>query len=317
MLLQAESSSMLPELSGYSPITFWIINSIYFVLASIFLTLALKTITRTLRGTRRELVERKRIESALQKRESILEAISRCAELLLKAPDWKAEIDTVLEQLGQAINASQAYLFENDRDSNGEMVTSIQFEWKAPLRSSDLDNAVFKNIPLKEHGLESRYKALSNLRPYIGDKRFFTKFETDFFSAQGIKALVEIPIIIDDQWWGIIGFDDTLQEREWSNAEVDGMTIASNLLAAAIQRQKYDTSLKEELYNHKHAEEVLLQFRRVMDESNDAIFMIDPKTSRYIDFNRSAYERLGYTREELSDLGAIDIAQHIPDLEVW
>ena len=317
MLLGAESLSMLPESSGYSSVTFWIINSIYFALASIFLTLALRTITSSLHGLRRELVERQRIESDLHKRESILESISKSAELLLKAADWRAEITSVLERLGQAINASHAYIFENDRDPNGEMVTSIKFEWKAPFCPSDLNNPVFKNAPLKKQEFENWYESLINRRAYIGDKRFFTGVEMDYFSSQGIKALLEIPIIVDDQWWGIIGFDDTLQEREWSNAEVDGMTIASNLLAAAIQRQKSDTSLKEELYKHKRAEEVLRQFRGVMDESNDAIFMIDPITSRYIDFNRSAYERLGYSREELNELGVIDIAQHVHDLEIW
>jgi len=67
----------------------------------------------------------------------------------------------------------------------------------------------------------------------------------------------------------------------------------------------------------KQAEEGLLQFRKVMDESSDAIFMIDPETGHYIDFNRSAYERLGYSRGELGQLGVINIAQHIPSMEVW
>ncbi|HXQ37195.1 MAG TPA: PAS domain S-box protein, partial [Anaerolineales bacterium] len=55
----------------------------------------------------------------------------------------------------------------------------------------------------------------------------------------------------------------------------------------------------------------------VMDESNDAIFMIDPQTSHYVGFNKSAYQSLGYTRDELSRLGVIHIAEHIPSMEVW
>lgn len=257
-----------------------------------------------------------RIESSFQQRESMLGAIARSAELLLKAPDWREAIDTVLEQMGQTLNASRAYLFGNP-DTNEKTTISIQFEWRAPFCPGDLDDPVFKNIRLNENGFKSRYEALRSRQPYIGDKRFFTEAETKFFSSQGIKALLQIPIIIDDDWWGVLGFADTVQEREWSNAEVDAMILASNILAAAIRRQKEEASLKEELHNHKQAEQVLLQFRRVMDESNDAIFMIDPETSRYIDFNRSAYERLGYSREELSELSAIDIAQHISSLKVW
>ena len=317
ILFRAESLAMLPEVPDYNPARVWILNSIYFALASIFLTLALRTITGALRGTRRQLLERQQIESDLNKREAILEAISKSAELLLKERDWRSEIDTVLEKLGQAVHASHAYLFENEISANGEMVTSIKFEWNASFGSSDLDNPSFKNVLLKELGFESWYKALSNKRPYIGDRRFLTETEMEFLSSQGIKSLLEIPIFIDEGWWGILGFDDTVNKREWTNAEVDGMTIASNVLTAAIQRQRSDAFLQEELHHHKKAEDVLLQFRTVMDESNDGIFMIDPKTGRYIDFNRSAHERLGYSREELSGLRAIDIAEHIPNLKVW
>ncbi|HEX9839645.1 MAG TPA: GAF domain-containing protein [Anaerolineales bacterium] len=87
--------------------------------------------------------------------------------------------------------------------------------------------------------------------------------------------------------------------------------LAHQRLEDALRR------VKRELDERKHAEEDLLQFRKVMDESNDAIFIIDLETSRYIDFNRTACERLGYSREELSHLGVINIAQHITTMEIW
>ena len=316
-LLQADSLALLPKPDDHNPVVFWIINSIYFVLTGMFLTLALRMSNDALRGTHSQLDERKRIESDLLKRESILEVTSRSAELLLKAPDWRTEINTVLERLGQTIHASHAYLFENHTGSDGEIVTSIQYEWSAPFCSSDLDNPVFHNVELNEHGFEGWYATVSNRRPYIGDKRIFSPVEADFFGSRGIKSLLDMPIFIDDQWWGIIGFDDVMQEREWSNAEVDAMIIASNVLGAAIQRQKADALLLQELHERKQVEKDLLQFRKVMDESSDAIFMIDPQTSQYIDFNKSAYECLGYSREELGQLGVIDIAQHITSMDVW
>ncbi|MEP7136850.1 MAG: PAS domain S-box protein [Chloroflexota bacterium] len=67
----------------------------------------------------------------------------------------------------------------------------------------------------------------------------------------------------------------------------------------------------------QRAEEALIQFRKLMDESNDAIFLINPENSRYIDFNRIAYEQLGYTRAELNQLGVINVATHVSSLEGW
>ncbi len=67
----------------------------------------------------------------------------------------------------------------------------------------------------------------------------------------------------------------------------------------------------------RRAEEALHQFRKLMDETNDAFFLIDPQTSQYIDFNKIAHEKLGYTREELSQLGVLDIAEHVTSMDVW
>jgi PAS domain S-box-containing protein len=75
--------------------------------------------------------------------------------------------------------------------------------------------------------------------------------------------------------------------------------------------------LQDELNERKQVESDLLQFRTVMDESNDAIYLIDPESSRCIDFNKSAHEILGYSHEELSRLGVIDIAEYVTSLEDW
>gem|GEM_PF-877941 len=317
ILLQADARGLLPEPFQYSDKAYLIINGVLFTMTATIFIMSLRILNSALRRASSELAERKRIEIDLLKRESILEVTARSAELLLKTSDWRTEINTVLERLGQTINASHSYLFENHTGSNGETVISIKYEWSAPFCSSDLDNPVFHNVELNEFGFEGWYEVVSNRHPYIGDKRIFSPVEADFFASRGIKALLDMPIFINNQWWGIIGFDDVVQEREWSRVEVDAMIIASNVLGAAIQRQKADALLLEELQERKQAEKDLLQFRKVMDESSDAIFMIDPQTSRYIDFNKSAYERLGYSRDELGQLGVVNIAQHITNVEIW
>ena len=100
-----------------------------------------------------------------------------------------------------------------------------------------------------------------------------------------------------------------------SEDEVGALAQAFNDMTEKLRQTL--AGLQDELRERRLAQEELLQFRKVMDESSDAIYMIDPETSRYIDFNRSAHERLGYSRNELSQLGVIDIAGHIKDMEDW
>jgi len=67
----------------------------------------------------------------------------------------------------------------------------------------------------------------------------------------------------------------------------------------------------------RQAEEILQQFKNIMDESNDAIFIIDPITSRYKYFNGRACTMLGYSHEELGALSVINVATHLHNLDIW
>jgi formate hydrogenlyase transcriptional activator len=64
-------------------------------------------------------------------------------------------------------------------------------------------------------------------------------------------------------------------------------------------------------------------FRTLVDNSNDAIEVVDPETLRIIDANEKAYSVLGYTREELLSLRVSDIdpavteSSIIPIREQW
>ncbi len=73
----------------------------------------------------------------------------------------------------------------------------------------------------------------------------------------------------------------------------------------------------QDITERKLAEEKLQQFRALIDQSNDAIYVIDQETSCYVDFNTKAYRSLGYTAEELANIGVINVALHVPNLQVW
>jgi PAS domain S-box-containing protein len=101
----------------------------------------------------------------------------------------------------------------------------------------------------------------------------------------------------------------------FSDDEVGALSQAFNAMTEKLRQTL--AGLESELKERKQAEEKLLQFRRVMDESSDAIFLIDLESGCYIDFNRIAHEFLGYSRQELAQLTVMDVAQHLPNLDTW
>jgi PAS domain S-box-containing protein len=53
--------------------------------------------------------------------------------------------------------------------------------------------------------------------------------------AQGIQAVLSVPIYVEDEWWGFIGFDDVVNKRVWGSVEIEATKAAAHIIAAAIQ----------------------------------------------------------------------------------
>src|SRR5690606_27784273 len=62
---------------------------------------------------------------------------------------------------------------------------------------------------------------------------------------QGILSIVVVPVFVNNAWWGFIGFDDCVDERIWTEAEVDALHIAGGVLGAAIEREKREETLRQ------------------------------------------------------------------------
>lgn len=207
-------------------------------------------------GAVQDITDSKQVEKNLHQREAILEIVSNAANLFLKVPSltteiWHAEVNNLLERLGHAIRASHAYVFENHLSSDNSVLMNMKYEWTAPGFTSDLENPKYKDLPLETDYMENWNNNVNRGLPYIGDAKHAAPEDMQDLAALGIFALLDVPIYIDNIWWGTIGLDNMAVAREWSNAEVDGLVIAANLLGAAIKRQQVDALLQNELHQRK------------------------------------------------------------------
>jgi len=62
-----------------------------------------------------------------------------------------------------------------------------------------------------------------------------------------------------------------------------------------------------DITERKRAQDSLMLFRKLIDASNDAIQVIDPVTSRFVDVNERTCSDLGYSRQELLNMNVDDI----------
>src|SRR5690606_908762 len=63
--------------------------------------------------------ERRQSEKELLRREHLLRVSADAAHRLLRAKAWREEIPVILGELGQGLDVSRAYIFENHRGEAG------------------------------------------------------------------------------------------------------------------------------------------------------------------------------------------------------
>ena len=199
-------------------------------------------------------------EQALSKRDAILDAVGFAAEQFLRTHDWDVALPGVLQRLGEAADAGRVYIIENHPDADGQVRTSKHAEWVAvhPLPTAANDASCFLSYDAQGFGRWA--DQLSRERNVKGIVKTFPEQEREFLQVSGIRSVLVVPIFVDKQWWGFVGFDDCKAEREWSAAEEEALTAAARIMGAAIQNAQLIDSIHQlamtdsltGLYNRRH-----------------------------------------------------------------
>jgi len=244
-------------------------------------------------GVLRDVTERKDAEESLFHRDRILEAVSFAARELLAPTDMDGCIKCVLERLGQAVGASRVYLFENsicegeERVGDGDTAMNQRCEWAAQEIVPQIDNPLLQSLSYRRGGFARWEGALPMDEIIKGYVNEFPEGEQEMLAPQGIQSILIVPIFVDCAWWGFIGFDDCISERDWTPAEVDALRAAAGTLGAAIQHRRADDAIRA-------SEE---EYRTLIENIQDGIFVIH--NTEIVFVNEAFAEMAGATAEEI------------------
>ena len=98
-----------------------------------------------------------------------------------------------------------------------------------------------------------------------------------------------------------------------------GRIFSSEIFAKVIKYggKEVVQGIFRDITGRKEIQRRLEFFRSMVDQSNDALFVIDPGTSQFLDVNQKACLDLGYCRDELLHMRVIDIEGVLLDESMW
>lgn len=253
-------------------------------------------------GTLMDINERKLMENEIRSKDHILQGVAEAANVLLYETNSNKGFGLALETLGEATNVDRVYMFENHlHPVTGEFSTSQRFEWSRESIGSQIDNPDLQNVGYEELGIMRWYDALSKGGVISGLVKDFPETEKAILCPQGILSILVVPVIIDGEFWGFIGFDDCLSERVWSKVEERTLLIAAASIGAAIKKRSMEKALQKALENDfkrtvKSLPNLVFKFRR--DEAGRFFYTF---------FEGMLAERLGDSTESMYGKSASDV----------
>lgn len=238
-------------------------------------------------GVIRDISERKKNEQKKKLQLKYQQGLHQISSILLKEPDEQNAIQSSLHHLQNISDVSRVYSFKNVTDPGDGLCMKQEYEVCAPDVPSEINNPELQHVPY--HPAFIRWKdKLSHNEPVYGLVKDFPDSEREILESQNIKSILVIPIFVNTEFYGFIGFDDIENERKWEKENIYLLHSAAERIGSYIERKRAYDSLKR-------SEE---KFRSFVENANDIVYALSPEgVFTYVSPNWS--EIVGHPIEEV------------------
>ncbi|WP_395044324.1 PAS domain S-box protein [Flavobacterium sp.] len=187
---------------------------------SVFIAIAIETSNRI------------QAEKKLKYKSEILLEINTVTKNFLTSKNTDEIFEGILHRIGNVTKVNKLSFFEF-KDNEG--LFTQKYRWLSETNALAIPNKDLLNIPL------SNFEWI--LKEVEKDKVFYSivskiKNETikNYFNSFGAKSLLFLPIYIKEKLYGILVFDDSTYEREWSTDEIIILSSLANNISISIER---------------------------------------------------------------------------------
>ena len=192
----------------------------------------------------RDLREQQKMLAEIERRGQLLQTVNQVADTLLRAdPDGFSDtLHQCMGAMSRAIRADRMYFFKNHTIDDKLYHTQVH-EWAEHVRSyQDTVERTDVSYDEKTPTLKEVLARGECLHCLVQD---LPTAERTWIGSQGILAILIVPIFIQDEFWGFVGFDNCHNERLFEGNEEAIVRSGSLLIASALLRNEYLLGIKE------------------------------------------------------------------------
>lgn len=241
-------------------------------------------------GCFQDIDARKRSEHEVQRKKELLSSLSSINKMLLRIDDWESTLKEVFVEVASVIRTDRIYYFSVEESGSDSRVMSHRVEWCRENISPQIDNPNLREVPL-EH-IESFVDRLTKARHLqVITRTYHDETIRNYLKDQNVASALLTPVTVNDNFCGMIGFDDCTAEREWTNEEKEFLTTINNSISTALEKHLAAVQI----------EKMLVERNTILESITDGFVTLD-RAWRFTYVNHTALEVIGKPKEQL--LGA-------------
>jgi PAS domain S-box-containing protein len=192
----------------------------------------------------RDITHRNDDEHLIRKKDRLMQGIADATKAVISSHDSDSGFNSAMKVLGNAAEVDRVYICRhNHAKVYADMTLDILYEWHSEFCEAQIDNKIMYKLPYSRFETLDFYENLSNgniLEFIIQD---LPENARKVFIDGNIKSIVLVPIMVDNRYWGFIGFDDCNNNRIWTDNEKSILITISSLLGEVIKKNKISNEL--------------------------------------------------------------------------
>jgi PAS domain S-box-containing protein len=182
---------------------------------------------------------RLKAEKKLELKSELLSALALCTEKFLLSKSPQKMFEETYEIIGKASKVDHIFYYEKDFET---YTIKQKYKWsREGIKHQITELQGFTEENLQEIIDHSRNKkVLSTLTRNLEDTFFKNLLVTN-----EIKSILILPLYVNNNFSGFIGFDDCTKERKWSDDEIYIFQTLANNISSALDRNRNMAKIKE------------------------------------------------------------------------
>lgn len=173
----------------------------------------------------------------LRLRERLLRAVAEASAVLARIEDLARVLPEVLRILGEAAGLARVALLEKNRECPGKPGVSdhhITAEWRAPGIAAHQEHGTSVMPSIHGEAVMRRLNVGETLWVGIDD---MPPLLQPVLRQQRVQATGYVPLFVDGTYAATLAFDNCTEPDAWT-AQLDVLTTAANVIAAALQGRR-------------------------------------------------------------------------------